>query len=542
MKFIHKEFFMNTEELKLKIKGGKTSLGIELGSTTIKAVLLTDDFKQIASGSYVWKNQLKNNIWTYDLDSVWEGIQTSYEQIKLEVKKQFDIELEHIGYIGVSAMMHGYLAFDKANNLLVPFRTWRNNITAESADKLTKLFNFNIPQRWSIAHLYQAILNKEKHVANISYITTLAGYVSWQLTGNKNLGIGDASGMFPIDEKTKNYDQQKLQKFNNLPEVKEFDWNIQDILPEVLVAGKCAGTLTKNGAKLLDPLGNLKPGAKFAPSEGDAGTGMVATNSISKNTGNISVGTSAFSMIVLEKQLKDVHKDIDIVSTPDGLPVAMVHINNCSSDINDWVSIFKSFAKLIGQDISSGELYQKLFEESQKGEDNAGELVNFAYLSGENITEVENGRPIFIRKPDSNFTLANLFKTQIYSAFAPLKIGMDILSKEENIKPKSLIAQGGLFKTPVVAQQVLANALNTPIMVMDNAGTGGAWGMAVLGLYLNYSSEINLSDFLKKYIFNDVKSTTLNPNEAGVKGYQEFMENYKQMLPAEKLAGQEKKA
>lgn len=524
-----------------KIESAHTALGIELGSTRIKAVLVDDDFQVIASGDYVWENQLRDHIWTYSLDKVWEGIQTSYAKLAADVKEQFGINLTKIGSIGVSAMMHGYMPFDHDGHLLVPFRTWRNNITGQAADKLTKLFNFNIPQRWSIAHLYQAILNHEAHVKDIDYLTTLDGYVSWQLSGNKNTGIGDASGMFPIDESTETYDTHMLDQFAQLPEVAQFDWDIKNILPEVLVAGQPAGKLTAAGAKLLDTSGQLQPGSLMAPSEGDAGTGMVATNAVRKRTGNISAGTSAFSMVVLDQQLNQVHRDIDMVTTPDGAPVAMVHINNCSSDINAWVNVFNEFAKVLGVNLSTNDLYEKLYDSSLRGDQDAGGLVNFSYLSGENITNVQNGRPMMVRTPDSHFTLANIFKAQLYSAFAPLKIGMDILLQQEHIRTDVMIAQGGLFKTPVVAQQVLADALNTPITLMSNAGEGGPWGMAVLALYAQDNCGMNLADYLDRKVFANAESSTLYPEPASVKGYEKFIDNYKAALPAERQASQNMK-
>lgn len=532
---------MDKKTVAQQIKSGHTALGIELGSTTIKAVLVTEDFQTIASGDYVWENELRDHIWTYPLKKVWEGIQTSYANLAAQVKAEFGISLQKIKTIGISAMMHGYMPFDEHDELLVPFRTWRNNITGEAADKLTELFGFNIPQRWSIAHLYQAILNHEDHVKDINFITTLDGYVTWKLSGNKVTGIGDASGMFPIDEQTKTYDQKMLQQFASLTEVQQFDWKIQDILPEVKVAGDTAGHLTAAGAKLLDPSGQLEAGSLMAPPEGDAGTGMVSTNAVRKRTGNISAGTSAFSMIVLDQKLQKVHRDIDMVTTPDGAPVAMVHTNNCSSDINAWANVFNEFAKVLGVNLSPNELYEKLFDSSLHGDQDAGGLVNFSYLSGENITKVQDGRPMMVRKPDSHFTLANIFKVQLYSAFAPLKIGMDILLRKEHIRTNTLVAQGGVFKTPVVAQQVLADALNTPIKLMENAGEGGPWGMAVLALYAENSHGLNLADYLDQEVFSDSESSTLYPEPASVKGYERFIDNYKAALPAEISAGKNMK-
>lgn len=528
---------MNLVETSQAIQEGNVSLGIELGSTRIKAVLVTDDFNTIASGSYVWENKFENEIWTYSLDEVWEGIQRSYSQVAAEIQGKYHTTLTKISAIGVSAMMHGYLAFSKNDTLLVPFRTWRNNITEQAADELTELFQFNIPQRWSIAHLYQAILNKESHVKDINFITTLAGYVHWKLSGRKVLGIGDASGVFPIDEASGTYSKDLLDKFEGLENVASYQWTIRDILPEVLRAGDRAGTLTREGAKLLDVNGNLQEGSLMAPPEGDAGTGMVSTNSVRKRTGNISVGTSAFSMIVLDKPLEKVYRDIDIVTTPNGAPVAMVHINNCSSDINAWANVFKEFAERLGIDLKPDRLYETLFLVTTKADPDAGGLINYSYLSGENITKMPAGRPLFVRVPNSSFSLANFVQTQLYAAFAPLKIGMDILRDEEHIKTDVMIAQGGLFKTPVIGQQILANALNTPITVMSTAGEGGAWGMAVLAVFAKQGNgQQSLEDFLDQKVFAKPESMTLSPEPEGVAGYEQFIKKYQEGLPIESTA------
>ncbi|MCC4490104.1 FGGY-family carbohydrate kinase [Limosilactobacillus reuteri] len=528
---------MNLRETATQVKNGQASLGIELGSTRIKAVLINPNFETISSGSYTWENQLKDGIWTYPLDQVWEGIQAAYAKIKADVQSKYHVSLDEISSIGVSAMMHGYLPFDKNNQLLVPFRTWRNNITEESADKLTDLFDFNIPQRWSIAHLYQAILNKEPHVKDIDFITTLAGYVHWKLSGEKVLGIGDASGVFPIDDQTLTYRQDFIDKFNSLPEVEQYPWQLKNILPAVLVAGCDAGHLTADGAKLLDPSGTLQAGSLMAPPEGDAGTGMVGTNSVRKRTGNISVGTSAFSMNVLDAPLKKLHRDIDIVTTPTGDPVAMVHINNCSSDINAWVGLFRDFANTIGAKIDTNTLYETLFDSTVHSDPDAGGLINYSYLSGENITKIQEGRPLFVRTPNSKMNLANFFLTQLYAAFAPLKIGMDILLNEEHVQTDVMVAQGGLFGTPVIGQQVLANALNIPITIMNTASEGGPWGMAVLAKYAETYGKESLADYLDEKVFKNPESMTLTPEPAGVKGYESFITRYQAGLPVEALAG-----
>ncbi|GEO46942.1 xylulokinase [Companilactobacillus kimchii] len=528
---------MNLIDISNAIETGHISLGIELGSTRIKTVLITENFKTIASGSYNWENQYQNGVWTYSLENVWKGIQSSYSEMSAEIQSKYHKSVTKIGSIGISAMMHGYLAFDKSDKLLVPFRTWRNNITEDAAEKLTKEFNFNIPQRWSVAHLYQAILNNESHVSKVDFITTLAGYVTWKISGSKVLGIGDASGMFPIDEKTGSYSQEMIDKFNNLELVKKYSWQIEDLLPEVKKAGEVAGSLSAQGASLLDPTNKLEAGSIVAPPEGDAGTGMVGTNSVRERTGNISVGTSAFSMVVLEKPLKKVHRNIDVVMTPDGSDVAMVHVNNCSSDINAWAKLFKEFATRLGVHLPADKLYEALFLEAAKSDPDAGGLVNYGYQSGENITDIKNGRPLFVRTPNSKFNLPNFILTQLYSAFAPLKIGMDSLSNEEHIKTDVMIAQGGLFKTQIMAQQVLSNALNLPITVMDNASEGGPWGMAILALYAKDNHGLKLSDYLDKNVFTDSESMTLSPEPEGSKGYEQFIQQYVSGLSIEKVAG-----
>lgn len=525
---------MNLAEISKAIQEGNVSLGIELGSTRIKAVLITDDFNTISTGSYAWENEYKNGIWTYDLDNVWKGIQSSYQQIAADVQGKYHTTIKKIGSIGVSAMMHGYLAFSEDGTLLTPFRTWRNNITEQAADELTELFHFNIPLRWSIAHLYQAILNQESHVKDINFMTTLAGYVHWKLSDEKILGVGDASGMFPIDTDTGTYSTPFLNQFDALENVAVYPWNTKGILPKVLKAGEHAGTLTQKGASLLDVNGNLQSGSMMAPPEGDAGTGMVSTNSVRQHTGNVSVGTSAFSMVVLDKPLKKIYRDIDIVTTPNNEDVAMVHINNCSSDIDAWIGIFREFAERLGLDLSSDRLYETLFLTTTKSNPDAGGLLNYNYLSGENITKMPEGRPLFVRDVNSSFNLANFILSQLYSAFAPLKIGMDILKNDEKIQTDVLVAQGGLFKTTVIAQQVLANALNMSITVLSTASEGGAWGMSVLAAYARHGSdEQNLEDFLDQKVFTNPESSTLNPEPDGVVGYEAFIEKYKKGLPIE---------
>ncbi|MCI1986767.1 MAG: FGGY-family carbohydrate kinase [Lactobacillus sp.] len=518
-----------------EIQSGTATLGIELGSTNIKAVLIGSDFTTLASGSFGWENQFIKGNWTYALDQVWTGIQSSYRVLRQQVQDQYGVALTRVGGIGISAMMHGYLAFDQEGTQLVPFRTWRNNTTAQAADALTTALGFNIPQRWSIAHFYQAVLNQEAHVPEVAFFTTLAGYVHWQLSGKKVLGIGDASGMFPIDSQIKGYDAHMLAIVDdllhqhNLPQA-----HVVDLMPKPLVAGTIAGKLTPAGAKLLDVSGHLTAGAVMAPPEGDAGTGMTGTNAVRERTGNISAGTSAFSMVVLERPLQAVYRDIDLVTTPEGAAVAMVHANNCTSDINAWVDLFKQFADLIGADLEPNELYGQLFNVSATGDADCGGLLNYAYLSGENLTQIEAGRPLFVRTPNSHFTLANFIKSQVYSAFAPLKIGNDILVKQEHIPTDMMVAQGGIFRTPKIAQQILADALNTPITVMANASEGGPWGMAVLAAYAQDSRGAHdLADYLDQQVFIDAQSTTLAPKPSGVAGYDTYIHDYQVGLAAE---------
>lgn len=526
---------MDIAEVAAQIQHGQTALGIEFGSTQIKAVLITSDFQPIASGSYLWENSLQDGIWTYSQEEIFTGLKKSYAQLAANVNSKYHVKIERIGSIGVSAMMHGYLPFDKNDRLLVPFRTWRNTITGDAADELTKLFNFNIPLRWSIAHLYHAILQKEAHVKNVAYMTTLAGYVHWQLSGKKNIGVGDASGMFPIDE-TGHFDKKRIQQFNSLEKVEANPWKLENILPHVLKAGDIAGHLTEKGAHLLDPTGVLQPGSVMAPPEGDAGTGMISTNSVRLRTGNISVGTSEFSMVVLDKPLKKVHRDIDIVTTPAGLPVAMVHINNCSSDLNAWAQVFNEFANRLGEDIDGDKLYSTLFLDTTKADPDAGGIVDYSYYSGEPITQTDEGRPLLIRTPNSKFTLANFMLSQLYSAYAPLRIGMDILTNEEGVSPDVMIAQGGLFKTPVVGQQILSNMLNLPISVMTNASFGGPWGMAVLAQYVSSGAKEKLEDYLDTKVFVNSEVMTLSPELDGVKGATRYLKRYREALPLENQA------
>jgi len=527
------------ESIKQAIAKGKTSLGIELGSTRIKAVLIDENFETIASGSYEWENLLEDGFWTYNLLDIITGLQSAYREMKQEVERSYGITIRTVGSIGVSAMMHGYMAFDKTGELLVPFRTWRNATTSAAAKELTEHFQFNIPERWSIAHLYQAIINQEKHLPRIDYMTTLAGYIHWLLTGSKALGIGDASGMFPIDERTQNYCEDMMKQFDELISYKGYPWQLSDILPAVHTSGEQAGTLTAIGASILDQSKNLQPGIPFCPPEGDAGTGMVATNSVRKRTGNVSVGTSVFAMIVLDKKLSNVYPEIDLVTTPNGSPVGMVHANNCSSDLNAWLGLFREFSEAMGQKVESDKLFEVMLNKALEADPDGGGLLSYGYFSGENITGVESGRPLFVRSAKSNFNLANFMRTHLFTAFGALKIGMDLLVKEENVKIHSILAHGGLFKTPVVGQKIMAAAINTPVSVMDTAGEGGAWGMAILSSYmLNKSENESLEDFLDDKVFKEVTAQEIYPDELDVKGFEAFIKRYKKGLVIEKAAAE----
>ncbi|WP_449536460.1 xylulokinase [Ferdinandcohnia sp. Marseille-Q9671] len=527
----------NQEESKLAIANGETSLGIEFGSTRIKAVLISKQFETIATGSYEWENILEDGFWTYSLDYVIIGLRAAYREMKHDVEQKFDTTLRTIGSIGFSAMMHGYLVFDENGELLVPFRTWRNATTGPAAKELTNQFQFNIPERWSIAHLYQAILNKEEHVPQINYMTTLAGYIHWLLTGNKGIGIGDASGMFPIDEATKDYNEAMLTKFDELVAEKKFPWKLKDILPNVSISGEKAGALTDTGAKILDYSSDLQPGIPVCPPEGDAGTGMVATNSVRKRTGNVSVGTSVFSMIVLEKELSRVYPEIDIVTTPNGSPVAMVHANNCSSDINAWIGLFREFSEAMGYPVETDKLFSVMFNKAMEADPDGGGLLSYGYFSGENITGLEEGRPLFVRSPESKFNLANFMRVHLFTAFGALKIGMDILTKKEHVAIDSILAHGGLFKTPEVGQRMVAAAMNVPVSVMSTAGDGGAWGMAILAAYmLREDKNESLEDFLEKNVFEGVVGQEIHPDRNDVKGFELFIERYIKGLEMERAA------
>lgn len=525
-------------DAKSTIETGKAILGIELGSTRIKAVLIDQENKPIAQGSHTWENQLVDGLWTYSIEAIWSGLQDCYADLRSNIKNLYgDVEIENLAAIGVSAMMHGYMPFNEKEEILVPFRTWRNTNTGRAAAALSELFVYNIPLRWSISHLYQAILDNEAHVKDIKFLTTLAGYVHWQLTGEKVLGIGDASGMLPIDPTTHNYSAEMVAKFDNLIAPKEYSWKLEDILPKVLSAGENAGVLTPEGSKMLDASGHLKAGIPVCPPEGDAGTGMVATNAVKQRTGNVSAGTSSFSMIVLEKDLSKPYDMIDMVTTPDGSLVAMVHCNNCTSDLNAWVNLFKEYQELLGIPVNMDEIYSKLYNIALTGDADCGGLLSYNYISGEPVTGLAEGRPLFVRSANDKFNLANFMRTHLYASVGVLKIGNDILFNEEKIKVDRITGHGGLFRTKGVGQRILAAAINSPISVMETAGEGGAWGIALLGSYLvNNEKKQSLADFLDESVFVGDAGIEVSPSPEDVAGFNTYIENYKAGLPIEEAA------
>jgi sugar (pentulose or hexulose) kinase len=520
-----------------KIRAGKTSLGIEFGSTRIKAVLIDDEYATIAAGDHAWENHLENGLWTYPLEEVWAGLQDAYASLAHDVLTAYGERLTRIGTMGFSAMMHGYLAFGADDSLLVPFRTWRNTNTHEAHERLSELFQYNIPERWSIAHLYQCVLDREQHVPRIAFLTTLAGYVHWKLTGRKVIGVGDASGMFPIDPRTHTWRRDLLSRFSALPEVSAQPWSIEDLLPTPLVAGQSAGNLTAQGARLLDPTGTLLPGVPLAPPEGDAGTGMVATNSVRVRTGNVSAGTSIFATVVLEHALGALHPEVDLVSTPAGDLAGMSHANNFTSDLNAWVKLFGQFAAAAGVTLDTGSLYGTLFR-TAIGPDvdaDAGGLLNYCFYSGEFLAGLEQGRPVFARGPESSMTLGNFMRAQLFGAFSPVKIGMDVMTKDEHVAVDSLVGHGGIFTTPHVAQKILAAAFDTPIKVMATAAEGGAWGMAVLADYL-WHDDVSLAQYLDDRVFAGAESTVEVPDPADVAGFEAFFARFMNGLPIERAA------
>lgn len=528
---------MDKKKIAEEIRSGQAVLGIEFGSTRIKAVLIGSDNAPIASGGHDWENRYENNIWTYSMEDVHAGLQDCYAKLKEDVKSRYGVNLTTMGSIGFSGMMHGYLPFDEEGKLLAPFRTWRNTITMEASDKLSEVFHFHIPQRWSIAHLYQAILNEEEHVKDVRFITTLAGYIHWLLTGEKVIGIGEAAGMFPIDSDAKDFDGKMLDQFDELTAEKAFPWKIREILPKVLAAGEAAGSLTEAGAKLLDPSGELAAGIPFCPPEGDAGTGMAATNSVAVRTGNVSAGTSVFAMAVLENALSRPYEEIDMVTTPTGEPVAMVHCNNCTSDLNAWVNLFKECLEAFGTKVDMNTLFGTLYNKALEGDPDCGGLLAYNYFSGEHITGFEEGRPLFVRKPDSRFHLANFMRVHLFTSLGALKTGMDILIKEEHVQLDKMLGHGGLFKTKGVGQRVMAAAINTPVFVMETAGEGGAWGMALLASYMkNKAQGETLADYLAQKVFHGEEGESISPDAGDVAGFEDFMLRYRAGLTIERAA------
>jgi sugar (pentulose or hexulose) kinase len=525
---------MDTKQMIIE---GKTFLGIELGSTRIKAVLIGEQFTPLVSGSYDWENRLEHGLWTYHLDEVWNGIQGSFQALSAELDRRFGVPLTTPGAIGISGMMHGYLAFDKNGRQLVPFRTWRNTTTEEAANRLRETFHFNIPHRWSAAHLYQAMLNREDHVRDLAFLTTLSGYVHWKLTGEKVLGIGDASGMFPIDSQTKTYHKRMLEQFDALTQEQGLSLSLEALLPRVLVAGEKAGVLSAEGARLLDPTGRLNVGILLCPPEGDAGTGMVATNSVAERTGNVSAGTSIFAMAVLEKELSGVYPEIDMVTTPSGKPVAMVHCNNCTTDLDGWLRLFNETLQSFGVQIEKPALYDALYRKALEGDADCGGLLSYNYYGGEPITALEQGRPLFVRTPDSSLNLANFMRAILYSTMATLKIGMDILTEKEQIRLDRLLGHGGLFKTKGVGQGLMASALNVPVAVMESAGEGGAWGIALLAAYARQKgASETLEDFLDAHVFVHADGEAVKPEAKDQQGFATFMKRYQAGLAIERAA------
>jgi sugar (pentulose or hexulose) kinase len=524
-------------DAKNAIINGQTIIGIELGSTRIKTVLISTDNTLIASGSHDWENRYVSNIWTYSLEDIWKGLQSSYQKMAGNVKDQYGVTLQTVGAIGFSGMMHGYMVFDQDENLLTSFRTWRNNITGQASEALAKLFNYPIPQRWSIAHLYQAVLNQEGHIANINYMTTLAGYIHWKLTGQKILGIGEASGMFPIDVKTKGFNKQMIGQFNELVSPLNFSWRLEDILPTVLVAGEKAGQLTPVGARLLDVTGQLKPGIPLCPPEGDAGTGMVATNSVAARTGNVSAGTSVFAMIVLEKELSKAYPEIDLVTTPDGKLVAMAHSNNCTSDYDAWIGLLAEAIKALGLSVDKPKLYDTLLGMALQGDPDCGGLLSYGYISGEHVTHFEEGRPLLARSSNSRFSLANFMRVNLFTALGALRIGLNILFEKEAVKVDQILGHGGFFKTREVGQKIMAAAINVPVSIMETAGEGGAWGIALLASYMiNREDHESLEDFLNQKVFAGKQGNSVAPDPVDVAGFNEFMKRYTKGLVIERAA------
>ena len=499
----------------------KLSLGIELGSTTIKAVLIDENFTTVASGSFEWENKLEGGYWTYDLADAEKGLSAAYMNLKANYKNKYGETLKHIDSLGISGMMHGYLPFNKDGKLLTAFRTWRNTATERAAKDLTKDFSFNIPQRWSIAHLWEAILKGESHIKEISYLTTLSVYIHKLLTNKLCVGIGEASGMFPVENRS--WDLKKAEIMDQKLKEKGMPYKTGDILPEVLLAGENAGYLTAAGALLLDPEGDLEPGVPMCPPEGDGGTGMVATNSVLPTTGNVSAGTSIFGMIVLKEALKNVYEEIDIVTTPDGAPVAMVHCNNCTNELNAWANMLSEFT--MGEK-NRNQILDQIFDAALICEEkDAGGVISYNYLSGEHITGVKEGRPMMLRRPESKLSFNNFSRSLVFSAAATLRYGMNFLLDNEKVEISRMTGHGGLFKGGKAARELMAAALRAPVSVTETAAQGGAWGMAVLSAYL-IDNELSLPEFLEKKVFGQAEILTAYPDETEALGFEKYLENY----------------
>ena len=526
----------DVNQIRAQIEQEKAVLGIEFGSTRIKAVLIGEDNSPIAEGGHNWENHFENGVWTYPLEEVWDGLQDAYRDLVSDIENKYGVIPTGYGAIGISAMMHGYIPFNENNELLSPFRTWRNTMTLEAADILTELFQYNIPQRWTVAHLYQSILNGDDYIADIRYLPTLAGYVHWQLTGEKVESVGDASGQFPIDIETADYNQRMVRQFNELIADKHYPWTLTDILPKSLRAGEYAGKLTEEGARKLDPSGHLHGGIPMCPPEGDGGTGMVATNAVARRTGNVSAGTSVFGMVVLEKELSRYYRELDMVTTPAGDLVAMAHCNNCTSDLNSWMGMFKELMESMGAPVDMGALFTTLFTKAMEGDADGGHLLSFNYLSGEHVTGMEEGRPLFVRSAESRFNLANFMRTLIMASLSSVTFGMNLLTQNEGVKIDRMNGHGGIFKTKGVAQTLLSAALDCPVTVMKTAGEGGAWGVALQAAYLIRGNGKSLAEWLDTEVFSADDGETIMASEADVAGFAKYMETYKKGLPIQRAA------
>lgn len=527
---------MTHSDYRMAIENGETCLGIELGSTRIKAVLIGPDHAPLAAGDHAWESRYEDGVWTYPLEEVWEGLRNAYARLCADVREKYGVPLRRMTAMGFSAMMHGYLAFDGGGALLVPFRTWRNTITGQAARELTDLFSFNVPQRWSIAHLHQAVLNGEPHVPHLRFLTTLAGYVHWRLTGEKVLGVGEASGMFPIDSQTAGFDRALLERYDRRVSEYRLPWRLEGILPRVLSAGAPAGVLTGEGARLLDPTGTLEAGIPLVPPEGDAGTGMTATNAVAVRTGNVSAGTSVFAMVVLEKPLSRVYPEIDMVTTPTGRPVAMVHCNNCTNEINAWAGVFRGLLEALGQTPDMDRLFTAMFRAALEGERDGGQVLVYNYLSGEPVAGLSGGRPLLVRAPGARLTFPNFMRAQLYSALSTLKLGMDLLARE-GVSADRLMGHGGFFKTPEVGQRILAAAAGAPVSVMETAGEGGPWGMALLAAYGAYrDAGETLEDYLSRRVFAGQPCVTVEPDPPDCAGFEAYLQAYVKGLAVERAA------